>query len=284
MADPNLAPNSPLVSCLMVTCNRPNLAERAVACLADQTWPNKELVIVDDGDVDYEPVLAKYRDRLVIHYHRLERNDATVLGGLRNESLDRANGEFCMQWDDDEWYHPERIAVQMQPIVQAGYDCTILDHTLMHADTEKFLEHPFRTSLAFGTPGTIVHRSCDVRYPNQRKGEDSTFLRHIKRSQKVKRLDASHSHLFIRCFHGANTWDEAHFTERLHYGLRGKLQWAWAVYVRGDLHAHPAFQLTAAEADSIEQFSAMSDRLKLFATPRSGAPSTGVEPPPPASP
>jgi glycosyltransferase involved in cell wall biosynthesis len=51
----------PLVSCLMVTRDRPHLAERAVHCFARQTWQCRELVIIDDGDVDYSAMLAPFQ-------------------------------------------------------------------------------------------------------------------------------------------------------------------------------------------------------------------------------
>src|SRR5262245_57789486 len=97
-----------LVSCLMVTRNRAKLARRAIACFQAQTWANKELVIVDDGDEDYAPVLAPYRRDLHIVYHRLPPDPARTLGAARNISLELASGDYCAQWDDDEWYHPER--------------------------------------------------------------------------------------------------------------------------------------------------------------------------------
>ena len=118
----------PLVSCLMVTKNRARLARRALHCLAHQTWQNKELVIIDDGDEDYEPMLAEYRQSFPIHYHRIQPEPSTYLGQLRNLSLSRANGEFLVQWDDDEWYHPERIERQMRAIAD-GLDVVVLRST-----------------------------------------------------------------------------------------------------------------------------------------------------------
>src|SRR5690606_9633386 len=111
---------APLVSCLMVTRDRPRLARRAVGCFLAQTYPNAELVIVDDGGVDYGPMLSSLGGRAPIRYHRLRPEPERRLGALRNESLDRAAGEYVVQWDDDEWYHPERVARQMAPVLEDG--------------------------------------------------------------------------------------------------------------------------------------------------------------------
>ena len=65
------------VSCLMVTRNRVDLARRAVTCFEAQEWSDKELVIVDDGDDDYTPMLAPFIARgLTIRYHRIERRES----------------------------------------------------------------------------------------------------------------------------------------------------------------------------------------------------------------
>ncbi|RKZ53629.1 MAG: hypothetical protein DRQ99_31665, partial [Candidatus Parabeggiatoa sp. nov. 3] len=46
------AANRPLVSCLMVTCGRFEMAKRSIHCFCKQTYPNKELVIIDNDDTD----------------------------------------------------------------------------------------------------------------------------------------------------------------------------------------------------------------------------------------
>ena len=104
---------APLVSCLMVTRDRVALARRAVRCLAAQTWPAVELVVVDDGDADYAPMLAEFEPRLAIRYLRLTPQPGRYLGALRNLALEAARGELCAQWDDDEWYHPDRLRAQV---------------------------------------------------------------------------------------------------------------------------------------------------------------------------
>src|SRR5690606_35063462 len=132
--------------------DRPRLARRAVGCFLAQTYPNAELVIVDDGRVDYGPMLASLGGRVPIHYHRLRPEPGRRLGALRNESLDRAAGEYVVQWDDDEWYHPERVARQMAPVLEDGAEGSLLHFTLMHCDTPELGARVFRTGLPFGTP------------------------------------------------------------------------------------------------------------------------------------
>jgi glycosyltransferase involved in cell wall biosynthesis len=250
-----------LVSCLMVTRNRAALARRAVQCLARQTWARRELVIVDDGDEDYEPMLAPFRPELTIHYHRIAPEPGRRLGGLRNLSLELAGGDYCVQWDDDEWYHPQRIELQMQALREHGADACVLKWTLMHIDSEEMFERPYRADVSDGTPGTILHRRTDVRYPNDARGEDSVFMKTLQRAGRVAVMDRRHSHLFIRCFHGNNTWEAQHFQKRL---WRTPLLLAFylkARWIDRDLFRHPAFQLTDAERVAVAQYFADSREL-----------------------
>jgi glycosyltransferase involved in cell wall biosynthesis len=244
---------SACVSCLMVTRNRARLARRAIECFVAQTWHNKELIVVDDGEEDYEPVLAPHRNGHRIIYHRLTPDPERSLGAARNISLELATGEYCAQWDDDEWYHPERLSAQMGPIT-AGADAVVLKYTLMHLDTADFTAHPYRAHLRGGTPGTVVHRRSDVRYPEMRKNEDAIYLARLAEGARVAVLDREHSHLFIRCFHGENTWARDHFLRRLHTTRLDQLRYFLATRVRKDLFSHPAFQLTTSEQTTVERF------------------------------
>ncbi len=253
----------PLVSCLMVTRNRAALARRAVRCFVEQSWPERELVIVDDGAEDYTPMLAPFiAGGARIFYHRLPPDPARTLGAARNISLERGAGEFLVQWDDDEWYHPDRLSVQMAATDRL--DVVLLDYTLMHMDTPEFVLHPYRTNLGRGTPGTVLHRRGPVRYPELAKGEDSKYLTQLLRRYRGGTVTEPHSHLFIRCFHGQNTWDRAHFEERLHRTATETLQYAWARWVRRDLFSHPAFQLTPLERDAFARYLAESTELGLL--------------------
>jgi len=96
----------PLVTCSMVTRNRPLLAHRAIHCFMNQTYANKELLILDDGDIDYTPIIESFGKGAPINYHRLAPSSGRTLGELRNLSIEVGNGDIQVQWDDDEWYHP----------------------------------------------------------------------------------------------------------------------------------------------------------------------------------
>lgn len=253
----------PLISCLMVTRDRARFAARALRCLAAQTWRPLELIVVDDGREDYSAVLAGFAGAFPIRYLKERPLPGRRLGGIRNVALDAARGELCAQWDDDEWYHPDRLAQQAAAALRAGHVASVLKWTLMHVDTPAMAALPYRADAGHGTPGTIVHRRTDVRYPNLARGEDDVFLADIERRGEVAVLGEDHSHLFIRCFHGGNTWNADHFRRRLRRTPLAAAHYLWA-RLRGDLRRHPQLRLTERERSAVEAFLAESRELSLL--------------------
>lgn len=252
----------PMVSCLMVTADRPRLCRRAVLCYNRQTYSNRELVVVDDGEQDLSPAFGIVpEDELTYIQLPSERNH--VLGRLRNVALNAASGTFLTQWDDDDWYHPKRIERQVQ-VMRDGYDACCLCGTLMHVDSPKFVHRPYIGYLPDGVPGTIMHRrDPKIRYPRIRREEDTEYLKEW-RKKRYALLSPSDTHLFIRCFHGSNTWGKNHFLRRIRNTIIDAVAYGWYRYIRRDLFRHPRFQLSENDRQSFELYLQDSARFGLL--------------------
>lgn len=259
-----LAPFSdtgPRISCLMVTANRVAIARRSIRCFAAQSWPNRELVIVDDGEQDYAPLIAHLppgRARIV----KLPRDPETTLGHLRNRSLAEAGGELIAQWDDDDWYHPDRLSVQAAAL-QGGAGACLLRATLMHLDAPEWFDHPYVGGLKPGVPGSIVHRAdARLHYPETRRSEDTVFLDQWPREQ-IAIVDRPE--MFLRAFHGSNTWERAHFERRVANTPLSAIEWWWRKQVLGRPFTHSRFRLKPVEAAAFTAYLADSRAEGLFA-------------------
>ena len=253
--------SQPLVSCLMVTANRSDIARVAIECFSEQTWLKKELVILDDGEEDYSELIASFDCADLVRYIKLApANPRLSQGELRNLSNEEARGEWCVQWDDDEWYHPDRLAIQLNAAVQADVGASALKWTLMHVKDDSDQSLTFRGDSGIATPGTLLFRKGDVRYPHLARNEDGIFLRDVKDNHGLVVLDENHSHLFVRVFHGSNTWEKDHFLARLHRRAIDWPSWVWSRWIMSDVTKHRAFKLSSREKDSLQRMTLSFDR------------------------
>ncbi len=103
-----------LVSAIIVTHNRANLLPRAIDSALGQSYPEIEIIVVDDGSSDgTEQCVRQYMKRNPqIRYHKNHR----PLGACaaRNLGLSVASGEFVAGLDDDDEWLPKRVEVLLQ--------------------------------------------------------------------------------------------------------------------------------------------------------------------------
>jgi glycosyltransferase involved in cell wall biosynthesis len=212
---------NPLISCLMVTRDRPALVERAIASYCRQGYEPRELVIIAEGD-------EAARAQLFGQVQGLGRADIRVLfvdgeprplGALRNLSLDAAAGELVCQWDDDDYSHPERLAVQAAALLRAGAQASFLSDHLQLFEADRTLHwidwrSHGRDGMGAIHPGTLLMRKDPrFRYPERgdyaRMGEDSVLLAALYQQSKVTILSGM-GYLYLYAYHGRNTFSEQH--------------------------------------------------------------------------
>jgi glycosyltransferase involved in cell wall biosynthesis len=103
---------SPEVSVVIPTCNRPDLATRAVRSALGQTWSDLEVVVVIDGpDLETEEALAAIGDPRLRVLPLPERGKAP---NARNQGVRVATGRWTAFLDDDDEWLPEKLDVQLK--------------------------------------------------------------------------------------------------------------------------------------------------------------------------
>lgn len=108
----------PLVSVLVRTHKRPALLRQALASVANQTWRNLEVVVVEDGSSEGETVCNAFRDKLTIRYVRL--SPAVGRAAAGNRALAEARGEWLCFLDDDDLLFSDHIEVLVQTVQESG--------------------------------------------------------------------------------------------------------------------------------------------------------------------
>lgn len=103
----SLTKYEPLVSVLTVTKDRRRFIPQLLRQFEKQDYPNKELVIVASGALLHD-LVPRCNPRI-----RLIHLDDT-LGACRNAAVAAASGEYCVQFDDDDWQSTDRVSAQVK--------------------------------------------------------------------------------------------------------------------------------------------------------------------------
>lgn len=102
--------NRPLVSVVMLTYKRADILPQAIESILAQTYPDFELIILNDGSPDNtDEVVKKYHDKR-IRYYKNKQNKGIAYS--RNRVVSLARGKYIMIMDDDDTSLPTRIEKQ----------------------------------------------------------------------------------------------------------------------------------------------------------------------------
>ena len=108
---PSLA--SPAVTVVIPAFNAAGTIGRALASLRAQTYPDLEVIVVDDGSRDHtaERVRAEYPGARCI------RQDNAGPSAARNRGVQEASGELVAFLDSDDEFAPEKVARQVEVLI-----------------------------------------------------------------------------------------------------------------------------------------------------------------------
>ena len=215
---------APLVSCIMPTADRPEFAALAIHYFLAQEYPQKELVIVDDGRM---PLDAALLTDPRIRYVRLSERATT--GAKRNLACREARGEIIVQWDDDDWYAPSRLNRQLDPLLAGRAEITAFSDPIIFDLLRLEFWRPAsagsgRPGFANGHLGTMAFKKRvwekSTCYPDCSQGEDVAFFHPaITAGCRFEPIPADQDFVYVR--HSSNVSGQSEFwrtdgTEMLH--------------------------------------------------------------------
>ncbi|MDO4811336.1 MAG: glycosyltransferase family 2 protein [Eubacteriales bacterium] len=118
-----------LVSAIVTTCKRkPQIVLRAVKSILAQTYPEIEIIVVDDSPNDY-PLRNEVMQSVLdcsskILYLQNEAQSGACYS--RNRGLTAAKGDYIAYLDDDDEWLPEKIEKQVQAIEAADEETAMI--------------------------------------------------------------------------------------------------------------------------------------------------------------
>lgn len=222
----------PLVSAVMVTGKHParrEYAEQAVRCFLNQTWPNKELVIVNQFGRAIHALFEQYCqyscDDCSIGGLDLPKDADLTLGDLRNEGAAVARGSWIIQWDDDDIYSPTRMEYQARAAIDNPSAVVLLKRQIRLNRQTGFAFVKEWKGKHGGIPGTMIYpNKPSLRFRSVSSHEDTLFLDDypgpIHVIQNKKSEEVVH---YIRTWHGQNTFDRDHVMGKFDNGTTAAL-------------------------------------------------------------
>jgi glycosyltransferase involved in cell wall biosynthesis len=121
----------PLVTALINTYNYGRYLPFAINSVLNQTYPNIEIIVVDDGSTDHTPeVLAQYKDRVTAI--------RTENGGQAhafNVGIPKARGDLLMLLDADDMWLPNKVE-QMVEFAAERPKAGMLYHRFQNIDAK----------------------------------------------------------------------------------------------------------------------------------------------------
>jgi len=108
----------PALVSIIIPCHNagPWLAETLDSALA-QTWPAKEIIVVDDGSTDDSLAIARRHEPRGVHVLAQPNRGASA---ARNAGLRQARGEYLQFLDADDLLSPDKLAAQLDVLARCS--------------------------------------------------------------------------------------------------------------------------------------------------------------------
>jgi glycosyltransferase involved in cell wall biosynthesis len=193
-----------LVSVILPTYNRAGLLPRSVRSVLNQTYPNFELIIVDDCSTDNtKAVVGGFRDKRIKYLRQVVNRGATA---SRNAGIKAAVGQYvAFQDSDDEWL-PGKLKKQIEAFEFGSPDLGVVFTSFWLIDngfktyypqffskqTNGELHYELLKTNFIGTPASVVKKSCFDRaglFGNIPRLQDWELWLRISRFYSFKHID-----------------------------------------------------------------------------------------------
>lgn len=113
-----LPAETPLVSVIVRTCGRPCVLRETLVSLRNQTYPNLEIVIVEDGAAISENMIRNDFSDMNILYHATGEKVGRSRAG--NLAMELAHGRYLNFLDDDDLFYADHAEVLVANLLKSG--------------------------------------------------------------------------------------------------------------------------------------------------------------------
>ncbi|RKP47241.1 glycosyltransferase [Cohnella endophytica] len=139
----------PFVSIVIPVYNGSNYLQAAIDCALSQTYPNVEVIVVNDGSRDdgaTESIAQSYGEK-IRYFEKVNGGVATAL----NRGIQEMRGEYFSWLSHDDLYTPDKIEKQVDALLQTQNRTSIVFSEYDQLDVDSGRVTPIRDSLSYST-------------------------------------------------------------------------------------------------------------------------------------
>lgn len=114
--------SKPLVSVIMINCNMQNYLKASIGSYLKQTYPNKELIIVDDGSTDRSKEMLIAYEKKHEHIKVFLQPHCGSLPKLWNFANKKTSGKYVLNLDSDDILYSDAIETLVEEAESGDYD------------------------------------------------------------------------------------------------------------------------------------------------------------------
>lgn len=198
----------PLVSVIIPFFNRIGLAQRAVRSVFAQTYPNIEIIVVNDGSSESDAALVElFSGRSDLVYIKTGKNVGP--GQARNIGIQSSKGRYIAFLDADDSWEEDKLKIQVCEMLTKGWsfshtsyyrhDTTSGQTKIVRSGSRNYVFPLAAFSCRIATPSVVLERALlsdrsfrsDLRF-----GEDTFLWLALSKRTTLYGIDRPLTHVF----------------------------------------------------------------------------------------
>ncbi len=240
------------ISIICPTYGRPERHQNLYAAFTHQTYPDKELLVLDDSP-EKSPFFQALQDKQV-HYQHLSKKQS--IGNKRNQLVVMAKGELIVHFDDDDYYAPQYVETMVRFLDKADF-AKLCKWLAWKEEAKELWEWDTRSMGNFEVTGR--HESVPL-----------DRLKYYSAEKKKAVLEARSWGFGFTYVYRKSLWNELHFDDQDHgedYVFVQKAQNLGKICLNSPEHPHLVLHRLRSQGSSLiypQKKLEASDAFKIF--------------------
>lgn len=221
--------NTPLVSVIVPVYNAEPFLDRCINSILNQTYPNIEVWLIDDGSQDNSREICEKFTQDEIKINFIPQENAGV-GAARNSGLKVAKGQFIAFVDSDDWIHTRYIEILTSTMIEHNADLAECDKLYTHEVVDEHIIENVRPTIfnkqdaiarsltygIWGVPYRMFSRNAigDIEFKEGVIAEDAYFTFEVL--SRIKKMGVVDEKLYFY-FHNSQSYTKKEFKPKKMY-------------------------------------------------------------------